>query len=181
MHLPASCAQKRDHKHSSKCCPAATLCSPKRPSKPRSKYNPRTEYQDAYKAYSPDTIRRIYLENRKAMRKNQKRNIEGTKETPRDLVPIAPKHRVEKPRSLPTHALPLKRHHEHKVPSPEPQKPSPVSSPSFCVPRCSSAPCRHPRTISESNILLPRFHWCSNLACHPATPRAVPTRKTWLT
>ena len=183
MHLPTSRAQERNHRHP-KCCPGATICSPKRPSKPKSKYRPRTEYQDAYKAYSPETIRRIYQENRRAMKKYQRRNIEGTKESPRDLVPVnnhpfSPRHE-DKAKSLPSHVLPLKKRLEDKVVSPECHKWSPVSNscPSVC--RCPPAPCRHPKTASQS-VLLPRFHWCSDLACHPAARHAKLKRKTWLT
>lgn len=190
MHPDASCVAAQDHRHSDGCTPAKVICFPRRPKQPStgSGYHPRTEYQDAYRAYSPDTIKNIYQENRKAMVRNREQMNGCSKESPKDLVPantrvIAPKNRPVKPWAPPPKRIPPKKpHHKQKVPSPPPRRPpspSSSSSTSSVSSSSSSSPPRHrPKPATHPDYRLPRIHWCTDVTCQHATLRAVSARRT---
>ena len=167
MPPPACDARTQD-----KCPPAKVKWFPKRPRQSTPKYCPRTEYQDAYKAYSPDTIRRIYQENRKAMMKNRARNTEESKESVKDLLPaVGPRVLAPvKPRLLPTKIVPCQKHnHKHKVPSPKPLPAAPTSSKSNSnVSSPAASPSQSPKPMSYPGRWMPPLHWCSNITCHYA-------------
>lgn len=148
--------------------PAAALPSPRRcPRHSTPEYKPRSEYKDAYRAYSPSTIKRIYQENKKARMRYQKRDREGTKEY-KDLLPTVSKPRVPpprpaKPQPRPQQKVPQKKIKKKAIPAPCTCQ-SPVHSSSSDV-SCVSAPTSGcmgeapPRPLDK----VPLFHPCTDI------------------
>lgn len=181
MHRPASCRQRGDDHGppSTEPSKAALLSSPRRrPRRSSPEYKPRSEYKDAYRAYSPSTIRRIYQENRKAMQRNQKRNIEGSKTT-KDLLPA-----VSTPRTVPPRPRKPQPHPEQKPKEKTLNKkentvpctcPSPVHSSSSSDVSCVSLTGSGRRRDASAGPSKPFFyHPCSNITWY------IPGRRTGL-
>lgn len=213
MDPTASCPHSKDERPCDQCLQALFLSLKGRHRHGPASYHPRTEYQDAYRAYPAETILRVYREGHESMMKNKKRYWMPCQENTRDLLPATPRSTSLRTRSLKTwpqhihqpqttyyplhtyhtpqstypihttHDTPQTEHLHRPRAQPNPPQRScprhthnkphkdqkhPREEESWSVSGASPPPRSQPHLATPCPIhTLPRYHWCSDNACHP--------------